>query len=106
MAISVLVKRTDNFNTGIMVLADVTLDSSYPTGGYAVTPAQLGLSQIDLVIAGNPDVGGIASSFVTVAAANKLKMWQTTTGANQILVEVANAQDVSTSIVPIMAWGI
>jgi hypothetical protein len=29
----------------------VTLDSSYPTGGYTITPNQLGLGAIDFVIA-------------------------------------------------------
>jgi len=31
-------------------LAEITLDASYPTGGYAVTPATFGLSILDYFV--------------------------------------------------------
>lgn len=43
---------------------DVALDTSYPAGGYSITPANVGLSRIDEVIIGN---GNIASAAFRLA---------------------------------------
>lgn len=50
MPASVIVKKKFKFGNGFGVVADVTLDSSYPTGGEALTPQQFGLSVLDFVL--------------------------------------------------------
>lgn len=50
MAASVTVKKKNKFGNGYAVTADVTFDSSYPTGGEALTAQQFGLTVIDFVL--------------------------------------------------------
>ena len=50
MAATVTVKKRTKFANLYAVIADITFDSSYPTGGEAVTPQQLGLTTIDFVL--------------------------------------------------------
>jgi hypothetical protein len=52
--------------------ARVSLDNSYPTGGYAITPGQLGLSSIDFVIANDR----LGYSFDWDYANNKLLVYR------------------------------
>ena len=56
MAASVTVVRRDSLGTSYVVYADVTGDTSYPTGGYALTKGQVGLTNITGAhkIGGNP----------------------------------------------------
>jgi len=71
------------------VIATITGDSSYPTGGSALTPAQLGLRNIDY--ADTPQaVGGV--SFTFDRTNNKLLSFtggtQTTNATNQSSISV------------------
>ncbi len=50
MAASVSVKKRDKLGSGYNVVADVTFDSSYPTGGEALTAQQFGLSVLNFVL--------------------------------------------------------
>jgi hypothetical protein len=50
LAASVAIKNKLKFGNGYCVIADVTLDNSYPTGGEAVTPGQLGLTVLSAVL--------------------------------------------------------
>jgi hypothetical protein len=71
------------------VIATITGDTSYPTGGSALTPAQLGLRRVDY--ADTPQaVGGV--SFTYDYANNKLLSFtggtQTTNATNQSAISV------------------
>lgn len=50
MPASVAIKKKFKFGNGFGVVADVTLDSAYPTNGEALTAQQFGLSVLDFVI--------------------------------------------------------
>lgn len=85
MAAVEILKRTKNLSL-YQIIALITFDSSYPTGGEAITPAQFGLQAIDFVLLSNN--GG--NDFEYDYTNNKVKARVTTTG-----VEVANAVDLS-----------
>lgn len=56
MALTVDVLFKDTIGSSrACVLADITFDASYPTGGEALTPAQLQLDAVDAVFAENAD---------------------------------------------------
>jgi hypothetical protein len=78
------------------VVATITFDSSYPTGGEALAASALGLGVIDfLTISGTS-----ANTFAWDRANNKIKAFVRTTG-----VEVANATDLSAVVVDALAVG-
>lgn len=77
------------------VTATCTFDSSYPTGGEPLTPADLGLNTIDY-LAANTDG---SNAFVWDKANNKLKAY-TAAGA-----EVANATNLSAVVIRLFAVG-
>lgn len=53
-----------------MVITKVTFDSSYPTGGEAIAPSDVGLSQIDAIFSEN----GLGYQFVYDRTAAKIKV--------------------------------
>jgi hypothetical protein len=83
----------------VFVFGDVTLDNSYPTGGYAITPATLGLSAIDLFVATLSPVAG-AVNFTYNYSTGALQAFQNT-GA-----ETANATDTHTCTGRFVAIGV
>lgn len=104
MTIAVFVKQTFDTPDGKIVLADVTMDSSYPSpGGEVVTPAQLGLSGINHVVVGSPPLGGFAAGWDP--STNAISLWVSTTGADTPLIELANTESAATAIVPVCALG-
>lgn len=50
MAATVTVKKRTKFAGLFAVIADITMDNSYPTGGETITANQLGLSVMDFVL--------------------------------------------------------
>jgi hypothetical protein len=76
----------------------VTFDASYPTGGYAITAANLGLSTLDTIIPNGVDTSG-----------TYLVSWNQATGKLQLFsalaTEVTNATDVHTKSVTVAALG-
>lgn len=87
-----------NFKVGV---ADITLDSSYPTGGYALSPSAFGFSSW-IESAMTQAVGGFEFEFDFVN--QKLKVYRVnTTGA--ALGEVPAATDLHTVTVRITAFG-
>lgn len=88
-----------------VVKATVTLDNSYPTGGYAVTPAALGLRQVEAIHL-RSDVqtaagagGNTLIADVSNVAAPKLKLYSAAS------TELANATDVSARVLPLTFLG-
>lgn len=76
------------------IVADVQLDNSYPTGGYALTPQAFGLTTFDFVLPA-PRNGYVVEYNPTTG---KLLLWNN-------LTEVANATNVSTIKVRLLAMG-
>lgn len=103
MAIAVVVKKTNNVQNSKIVLADVTLDSSYPSGGESLVPSDFGLLGINHVIVGSPPLGGFLAAYDPIAL--KLKLFQSTTGTPALLVEVANTTSAATAVVPVCVFG-
>ena len=50
MAINVTTRARRKFGNGYMIVADIALSNSYPTGGEAVTAQQFGLNVLDFVL--------------------------------------------------------
>lgn len=48
MAAAVSIVKRVKFGNEFAVIADITFDDSYPTGGESVTPEQLGLKVVDV----------------------------------------------------------
>lgn len=103
MAISVAIKRTSHIENNKVVTASITLDSSYPTGGEVVVPSDFGLQGIDHMIVGSPPLGGFLATYDPIAG--KIKLWQSTTGAPALLVEVADTTSAATAVVPVLVFG-
>jgi hypothetical protein len=86
-------------------VTDVTLDSSYPTGGETVTATQLGLAIIEDAVADVKTVSGtvnIANVFCNISS----------TGASLLLVvydetpaEVTDTASLASVVVRVTAWG-
>lgn len=75
-------------------IVDVTFDSSYPTGGEALTPAQLGLISVDTVLAD----GKLGYTFPYDRTNQKLLAFNGTTQA-------ANEADLSAVTTRVVAIG-
>lgn len=86
--------------------ATLTPDTSYPTGGYAVTPAQLGLSRVSFAMCNA--VGSASNNGAATASYNQAtgKVQLFTTGTTGAQVEVASAANVSGITVNILALGV
>ena len=80
-----------------LVAADITFDNSYPTGGEALTPADLGLRDILSVAA---EQKGVVSRLCEYDyTTQKLKLF------TALSTEAANASDQSTITVRVLALG-
>jgi hypothetical protein len=82
----------------------VTFDSSYPTGGEAVTAGSFGLSEIEFLLV----IGTRGSGYVVefVPSTSKLKaLWVDTTVDGAPLAEVANTTDLSAVVADVIAFG-
>ena len=91
--------RTDG--TRKRTVTNVTLDTSYPTGGESVTASDLGLNKVEEARVDIIAVGGtvnVANAFYDLTN-NKVKVFDETPA------EVANAADLSGVQVRITAWG-
>lgn len=98
MALTVSLVKQTVFGDERVVIADITFDSSYATGGEALVPADLGLTTIDHFTAGT---GNVSTAFYVtqyVASTNKLI---TFTGAAQ----TASTTDLSTLTVRVKVIG-
>lgn len=87
-------------------VTNVTMDSSYLSGGETVNATSLGLSSLDNATCQIKSTSGggvnVASAFLECTAdptANKLHLWDETPA------EVASTSDVSTTVVQVTAFG-
>lgn len=102
MAATVVVNQVGVPGNMRFAVADITGDSSYPTGGYAITPQQLGFStQIYFAVENN--AVGYETRWDNVN--NKLMFFDTGASANAVLNETAAATNVSTVTTRLFALG-
>lgn len=81
----------------------VTMDSSYPTGGEAITANQLGLTTIDAAIC-QTNTGHIAQYDKTNAKILLYYADYDATG-DGALIQVPDTTNVATVVVTVVAWG-
>lgn len=84
-------------------VTEITMDSSYPTGGEAVTAAQLGLATVDVALC-STNTGHIAQ-YDKANAKIKLYYADYDAVADGALIEVPAATDVATVVVTVVAFG-
>jgi len=97
MALTITAIKRVHVPAGRALVADITFDSSYPTGGEPLTPADLGMTSIEWLEAKQK---GLASRLAAYDYANAKLVLFTAIGA-----EAANASDQSTIVVRAFAIG-
>lgn len=106
MALTVTLNKVYSIGDRKEVLATITFDSSYPTGGESLTASDLGLAlELDYVSGGLARNGTNAVSTVYDYTNSKLMAFQSTTGAPNKLIEVANTSDLSSYAVKVRVVG-
>ena len=104
MAITVTERERFVAGDRTFVAATVTFDSSYPTGGEAITPANFGLfSHIDWVLTNKPDV---ATKEVWWDRANSKLMILAEDAVSGIEAQAGNTSDQSAVDVEVFVIGI
>lgn len=86
------------------VTADVTFDSSYATGGEAISVSSLGLTRLDFMWV-SPDDGYLPQWDGSLTAPKIKLFWVDTTVDGAALAEVASTTDVSSVVVKVFAFG-
>lgn len=86
------------------VTADVTFDSSYATGGEAISVSSLGLTRLDFMWV-SPDDGYLAQWDGSLTAPKIKLFWVDTTVDGAAMAEVASTTDVSAVAVKVFAFG-
>lgn len=107
MALTITTNKVYSIGDRKEVIATITFDSSYPTGGESLTASDLGLAlQVDYVESGAVARNG-TNAVVTVYdyTNSKLMAFQSTTGAPNKLIEVANTSDLSSYAVRLRVVG-
>lgn len=94
-------------------IGDLTMSSSYATGGDAAAPSLFGLNEV--LFADSINVASTAIAVSPVFSSNiyqsKIQAWDTTapttpvSASAQVGTEVASTTNLSTSIVRMMVWG-
>lgn len=100
MALTVAIKKRIKFGNAYGVIADVTFDSKYATGGESLAAGDLGLNSIDVLI---PEAYEDAHIPKYDYANSKLMLYEIDTGA--FAQEDAN-QDMSGVVLKIFAVGV
>ena len=103
MALAITVIKRPAMPAGKAVVATITFDSSYPTGGEPLTAADLGMLNVEWLVV---EQKGAASRIIEYDHANaKLKLYFLVEGAPNTFGEVTNASDQSTISCRIHAIG-
>lgn len=83
-------------------VTDVAMDSSYPTGGEAVTAANLGLNRVEYATA---EITTTATTTVNATAAGYLPATEKLLVFDETPAEAANAADLAGLVVRVVAFG-
>lgn len=93
---------SSNVSTPKVTVTDVSFDAAYPTGGEAVTAANLGLNRVDFAIA---TVKSAATSTVNVANVHYNRDTAKLLAYDETPAEIANDADLAGIVVQVVAWG-
>lgn len=87
--------------------ARVTFDASYPTGGLAITAANVGLTSLDTmqVTVTTPSAATTSDEVMWNSATGKMMVFASNGAAPAQLVEMANATSLSALVVDVLAYG-
>jgi hypothetical protein len=100
--LAITVSTSSTWPISRTVVANVLLDNSYPTGGYTLSAATLGMQGVASLTA-HPTAGYV---FEYIQSTGKLKAFRDATPAAAApLPEVANATDLSAVTVRVTAHG-
>lgn len=111
MAINVKLIRKIKFGNAFGVVAELTGDTSYATGGYPLTAKQLGLNVVENVLPQSPAGGkfweyDFANEKIKILGlATTAELVEEETVYTTALAEVANKSDQSESVARIVAFG-
>lgn len=87
-------------------VVDVTLDASYPAGGYPLTAAQLGLGTNGVVVFVDAGMSKVSGWVVAWDYTNgKLQVFDGSGAANAVSHEVAAATVLTGIVARILVWG-
>lgn len=86
------------------IFVDVTGDASYPTGGYAITPQNLGFNTIIYCASGTISPQGYVPCWNQ--STQKLQFFTSNGAGPAALAEVPNTTNISTATARLMFWGI
>lgn len=105
MALTIAAPTKYSIGARFQTVSQITLDASYPTGGYALTGQQLGLTNgiIDFIDAGVSPNGGYLLAYN--AATGKLQVFQGAAAINLPAAEVPNATNLSAVTVTVVCTG-
>lgn len=95
MALNIDIKDRIHMGSKFGIIADVTFDDSYPTGGEAITERQLGLNVIDLLLVA-PSGG---NTYEYLPETGKIK------GYTAAATEIADKTDLKAVVVKVFAVG-
>lgn len=99
MASAASVRRNDFAKALRVTVTDVTMDTSYPTGGESITAADLGLKSVFFAIANLQTTATTAANDAWYDVTNsKLKV-------NGPTAEVANGASLASVVITVYAWG-
>ena len=110
MAVTVTANYPEYRGRRKLVTGTITFDSSYPTGGEAVTVAQLGLTLLENLQV-QPGLGSTTTAYVPAWDRSKTSpkvqafMGDNNNASDGPLIEVANTTDLSALIVGFTATG-
>ena len=94
MSVAVAIKKKTKLYDTMMVIAEVTFDDSYPTGGEPITAVSYGLSSIDVLLAAPG--GGYVFEFDHANSKLKAYVGDNDNAADGPLVQVADKADIKT----------
>lgn len=107
MTVTTSIKGRDTLGSRTARFVDVTLDASYSSGGWALTPKKLGLGTNGTILAVavlTPILGG---TFVTWdAAASKIKCYSSVTGGTATELTDADLLDALVVKLLVVGYGI
>lgn len=109
MAMTVAITRRTGTKSGRVITGTAFTNENYVTAGFAVTPNQMGLDKVDLVIpsGGTPLAGTSALLPVYDNSTSKFKYyWVDTTVDGALLAEVPNATAIGLIAFGWVAFGI
>lgn len=101
MAVTINVKKQSKLGTLHANVADITLDNSYPTGGYPINPASVGLDSIDVMVI-SASVGYL---FDFDHVNSKLKVFVTGASAGAVLNQVTGGVNLAAVALRVLAIG-